>query len=209
MKLPPRAIWGRSDLKCGRRQDEIVGMSEAHTLETMIPDELPVLPLRELVVFPHMALPIVVAREASKAAVEDALAADRLLLLVAQRDPDEIEPDPDDLYRVGTVVNLTGRSRLPDGRIKILVQGVARARIESVIDQEGTLWVRSVALLDHETEEDWSVESEALMRSVRSHVEQLLDFFMGKILRCLLTILLLLTASMFGIRCNISFFLAQ
>ncbi|MEE3328464.1 MAG: endopeptidase La [Myxococcota bacterium] len=149
-------------------------MSEAHSLETMIPDELPVLPLRELVVFPHMALPIVVAREASKAAVEDALAADRLLLLVAQRDPDEIEPDPDDLYRVGTVVNLTGRSRLPDGRIKILVQGVTRARIESVIDQEGTLWVRSVALLDHETEEDWSVESEALMRSVRSHVEQLL-----------------------------------
>lgn len=149
-------------------------MSKANSLDQLIPDELPVLPLREMVVFPHMALPLVVAREASKAAVEDALAADRLLLLVTQRDPDEVEPDPDDLYRVGTVVNVTGTSRLPDGRIKILVQGVAKARIESVIDQEGTLWVRSVALFDDENGEEWSVESEALMRCVRSHVEQLL-----------------------------------
>ena len=149
-------------------------MTDATAFETLIPNELPVLPLRELVVFPYMALPIVVAREASKAAVEDALAADRLLLLVAQRDPDKVEPGPDDLYRVGTVVNVTGRSRLPDGRIKILVQGVDKAQIESVIDQEGTLWVRSVALADEDSEGGWSVESEALIRSVRSHMEQLL-----------------------------------
>ena len=140
----------------------------------MIPDQLPVLPLRELVVFPHMALPLVVAREASKAAVEDALAADRLLLLVAQRDPEETRPEPEDLYAIGTVVTVTGSSRLPDGRLKILVQGVAKARIESVIDQDGTLWVRSVALVDQENDQDWSVEAEALMRCVRSHVEQLL-----------------------------------
>ena len=148
--------------------------NDATAFETLIPNELPVLPLRELVVFPYMALPVVVAREASKAAVEDALAADRLLLLVAQRDPDEVEPGPDDLYRVGTVVNVTGHTRLPDGRIKILVQGVAKAEIESVIDQEGTLWVRSAALPDEDSEIGWSVESEALIRSVRSHMEQLL-----------------------------------
>ena len=149
-------------------------MSDLISFETLIPNELPVLPLRELVVFPYMALPVIVAREASVAAVEDALAADRLILLVTQRDPEMLQPGPEDLYSVGTVVSITGRSRLPDGRIKILVQGVAKARIESVIDQDGTLWVEARALPDDEDMAEWSVESEALVRMVRSRVEELL-----------------------------------
>ena len=71
-----------------------------------IPEELPVLPLREMVVFPYMVLPLFVARDRSIAAVEDALSGDRLLLLTAQRDGEIEDPGPDDLYRVGTVVTV-------------------------------------------------------------------------------------------------------
>jgi ATP-dependent Lon protease len=68
-----------------------------------LPEELPVLALREFVVFPYMVLPLLVARERSIAAVESALEGDRLVLLVAQRNPETLDPDPDDLYQVGTV----------------------------------------------------------------------------------------------------------
>ena len=85
--------------------------------EFEIPDELPVLPLREFVVFPYMVLPLFLTRESSIAAVEDALAADRLLVLVAQRNPELEEPGPDDLHRVGTVAMVMRTLRLPDGRV--------------------------------------------------------------------------------------------
>lgn len=149
-------------------------MQDDSGFDYWIPSELPVLPLRELVVFPYMALPLVVSRETSIAAVEDAMAADRLILLVTQRDPEDMEPGPDELYSVGTVASVTGRSRLADGRVKVLVQGVARARIESVIDADGTLWVRSEVLADDDAQEPWNVQSEALIRSVRNRVEELL-----------------------------------
>ena len=102
-----------------------------------IPDELPVLPLREFVVFPYMVLPLFLSREASIAAVEDALAADRLLLLAAQRNHELEEPGPDDLYRVGTVAMVMRTLRLPDGRVKALLQGLSKARIES-LDRKST-----------------------------------------------------------------------
>src|SRR5262245_37261564 len=92
-----------------------------------IPEELPVLPLREMVVFPYMVLPLFVARDRSIAAVEDALSGDRLLLLTAQRDGEIEDPGPDDLYRVGTVVTVMRVLRMADGRVKVLVQGLARA----------------------------------------------------------------------------------
>jgi len=96
----------------------------------MIPEEIPVLPLRDMVVFPYMVLPLFVARPQSITAVEDALAGDRLLLLAAQRDPDIEDPTPDDLYRVGTVVMVMRLLRLSDGRVKVLVQGLAKATID-------------------------------------------------------------------------------
>ncbi len=141
-----------------------------------VPEELPVLALREFVVFPYMVLPLFVARERSVAAVEDALARDRRVLLVAQRDPETLDPDPDDLYRVGTVAMIMRSMRMPDGRLKVLVQGLGKARIESVVEHEpGSTWVR-VASLDGEDEsvDDWTVEGEALTRAVRARVEELL-----------------------------------
>lgn len=138
-----------------------------------IPDELPILPLREFVVFPYMVLPLFVSRERSIAAVEDALAGDRLVLLTAQRNPDVEDPDADDLHRVGTVAMVMRILRLPDGRVKALVQGLTKARIDSFVDGEPATWA-AVSALPEEVDEEWSIEAEALMRTVRSRVEELL-----------------------------------
>ena len=143
------------------------------TTSFSIPDELPVLPLRDMVVFPYMVLPLFVARERSIAAIEDALAGDRLLMVVAQRDGSIEAPEPDDLYRVGTVVMVMRILRMPDGRVKVLVQGLAKARIEAFIEHERASWV-SVSGLPADEEAGWCVEAEALIRTVRGRVEELL-----------------------------------
>ncbi|TDI24885.1 MAG: endopeptidase La, partial [Acidobacteria bacterium] len=138
-----------------------------------VPDELPVLPLREMVVFPYMALPLFVARERSIAAVEDALAGDRLLLLTTQREADVEDPEPEDLYPVGTVAMVMRILRMGDGRVKVLVQGLGKARIDAFVEHERAQWVRVTGLpADEDT--DWCVEVEALVRTVRSRVEELL-----------------------------------
>ena len=140
-----------------------------------LPEQLPVLALREFVVFPYMVLPLFIARERSIAAVEDALAADRLVLLVAQRNSETDDPDPDDLYRVGTVAMVMRSMRLPDGRLKVLVQGLGKARIDSVIENAESTWVRATSLeVEDESAEHWTVEGEALTRTVRARVEELL-----------------------------------
>ncbi|MDH3687471.1 MAG: endopeptidase La, partial [Myxococcales bacterium] len=149
---------------------DLRGMTHA---ELDIPGELPVLPLREFVVFPYMVLPLFVARESSIAAVEDSLAADRLVLLVAQRNAEVEEPEPDDLHRVGTVAMVMRSMRLPDGRLKVLLQGLSKASIESFVENEATRWA-SVEPIAPDEEPDWCVEAEAAIRNVRMRVEELL-----------------------------------
>jgi ATP-dependent Lon protease len=138
-----------------------------------IPEELPVVPLREMVVFPYMVLPLFVVRERSLAAIEEAMAGDRLLFLVAQRDAEIEDPEPDDLYRVGTVVMIMRILRMSDGRVKVLAQGLTKATIESFVETASTTWVRATPVEDTQ-DGDWCVETEALVRTVRSRVEELL-----------------------------------
>ncbi len=138
------------------------------------PEELPVVPLRELVVFPYMALPLFLVRERSVVALDDALAGDRFVLLLAQRDPEFEDPEPADLYRIGTVAMVMRSMRLPDGRVKALVQGIARARVESFVEYGTAPWARAQPLAAADAEPPWCVEVEALMRSVRARVEELL-----------------------------------
>jgi ATP-dependent Lon protease len=159
-------------LKSAFRRDEDACMN-AGTQDFVVPEELPILPLREMVVFPYMVLPLFVARERSIAAVEDALAGDRLLCLVAQRDADVEEPDPDNLYRIGTVVMVLRVLRMPDGRAKVLIQGLAKARIDAFVDQERSTWAR-VTAVPQDPPSEWRVEVEALVRTVRGRVEELL-----------------------------------
>ncbi len=99
--------------------------------------QLPVLPLRDVVVYPSMVIPLFVGRARSMQALETAMAADRQVLLVAQRSPEVDDPKPEDLYGVGTVATLLQLLRLPDGTIKVLVEGVARARVERFIESDG------------------------------------------------------------------------
>ena len=141
--------------------------------ENLSQEELPILPLREFVLFPYMVLPLFVAREPSIAAVEDALAADCRIVLVAQRDPETQEPGNEDLYSVGTVAMVMRSMRMPDGRLKIMLQGLKRVRIDAFVDRESSAWARLTALPGDDAS-DWCVESEALVRAVRTRVEELL-----------------------------------
>ena len=101
-----------------------------------IPKELPVLPVRDIVVFPYMIIPLFVARALSINAIDEALGKDRMIFLATQKDQTVEEPTPDQLYSVGTVALIMRMLKMPDGRIKILVQGVARARTEKVLQEE-------------------------------------------------------------------------
>src|SRR5499427_3698672 len=114
--------------------DEISVALEAadSELALQIPNELPLLPLRDIVIYPFMIVPLFVSREKSIRAVDEALGEHRMILLVCQRDLDKEEPQQRDLYGVGTVAVIMRMLKLPDGRIRILVQGVSRAKVDEV-----------------------------------------------------------------------------
>src|SRR5689334_19065851 len=103
--------------------------------ELPIPDILPVLPLKDVVVFPFIILPLSVSREKSINAVDAALAEQRIIMLVAQRDAQNETPHPEDLYPVGTVAAIMRMLKLPDGRIRLLLQGLARPRVDSFLPE--------------------------------------------------------------------------
>jgi ATP-dependent Lon protease len=99
--------------------------------------ELPVLPLRDVVVYPHMVIPLFVGREKSVRALDAAMNGDKQILLVAQRSPDIDDPQPADLYAIGTVANVLQLLRLPDGTIKVLVEGMHRAEVVEFTERDG------------------------------------------------------------------------
>lgn len=132
--------------------------------------ELPLLPLRDVVVYPHMVLPLFVGREKSIEALEYAMANDKQVLLVAQRNAADDDPGADDIYQMGTVSNILQLLKLPDGTIKVLVEGGYRAVVDSVDDDEGnfaTAGVREV--LSDEIPES---EVEGLLRSTITQFEK-------------------------------------
>src|SRR6202045_4220241 len=98
---------------------------------------LPMMPIRDVVIFPYMMTPFVVGRESSVRALEEALAADKKIFLATQHDASVDEPRPDEIYSVGTVANIVQSLKLPDGNIKVLVEGVERGKIVSVNEDEG------------------------------------------------------------------------
>src|ERR1043165_3001535 len=98
--------------------------------QPQIPSELPVLPLRDIVIYPFMIVPLFVSREKSIRALDEALGENRMIFLVSQRHLDKEEPAGESLSLTATVVHIMRMLKLPDGRIRILVQGLARARVE-------------------------------------------------------------------------------
>jgi ATP-dependent Lon protease len=128
----------------------------------------PVLPLRDIVVFPHMIVPLFVGREKSIRALEEVMAADKQILLATQVNASDDDPSPSDIYEIGTLATVLQLLKLPDNTVKVLVEGGTRARISDYTDRSDLFEAHAVAL---EEEEGDTVEVEALSRSVISEFE--------------------------------------
>jgi ATP-dependent Lon protease len=135
----------------------------------MSQDYLPLLPLRDVVVFPSMVIPLFVGRAKSIAALEEAMTQDKRVMLVAQKDAGHDNPDAEDLNQVGTVANILQLLKLPDGTVKVLVEGDYRAKLVELIDEDTLFRCRSESLVDPDLSER---ENEVLVRSLTGHFEQ-------------------------------------
>ena len=132
-------------------------------------DRLPIVPLRDLVLFPRMIVPLLVGRPQSVNALETAMHNDKIMFVVTQRDPEVQEPETDELYRVGSVVRIMQLLRLPDGTMKVLVEGLGRAVVRRFVRGDEYLQAR-VELMEDKI--DKTVETEALVRSVGAQFEE-------------------------------------
>jgi len=135
------------------------------------PEELPVLPLRDVVVFPMMIAPLFVGRPFSLNAIEEALREHKLIFLVTQKDKEIEEPRREDLYDVGTVAVILKAMKMGDGRVKILVQGLGRAKLKELKKEEGLY----KAILEHVLEGEYApqtIEEEALIKLVKDQIER-------------------------------------
>jgi len=143
--------------------------------EVEIPEILPLLPVRDIVVFNYMVLPLFVGRDRSVQAVDSAMASNRLILLATQRDSIAESPEPDEIFDVGTVAMILRMFKLPDGRAKLLVQGIAKAAIVEYLDTEPMYRVKIRQIAEGKVGE-MSLETEALMRNVCEQGEKILEF---------------------------------
>ncbi len=153
-------------------------------LETMkideemdMPGKLPVLPLRDIVVFPYMIMPLFVGRDFSIKAIDEALSKDRMIVTVTQKSPDENAPKEDDLYKTGTVCLILRMLKMPDGRVKILTQGLKKVRIKEFTAMSPYIEAEIEELHDilPNTDSD-KMEVEALMRTVKEQLQQLVAY---------------------------------
>ncbi|MDR1920358.1 MAG: endopeptidase La [Candidatus Adiutrix sp.] len=142
--------------------------------DTNIPSELPLLAVRDVVIFTDMILPLFIGRDASVAAVEAAQENDKLVLIVTQKDPAKDEPGPADVYQVGTVAMVMRQLRMPDGRLKVLVQGLAKARVIAMTASDPYIRALVEPLAEPATPTS-SVELEAMMRNVREQSQKILS----------------------------------
>lgn len=136
-----------------------------------IPDVLPVLPLRDVVVYPYVILPLSVSREKSLRAVDTALVENRMILLLSQKQMEMDDPGPEDLYKVGTAALIMRVLKLPDGRVRALVQGLQRVRVEYFTETESQFKAKVEVLSESEISER-NIELDALLRSVKQTLEK-------------------------------------
>ncbi len=146
-------------------------IKDADSKEAEIPDELPVLPVRDVVIFPYMILPLFVGRDISIKAIDSSLNSHRMVLLLTQRDLNVESPTPEDLYSIGTVCMIMRMLKLPDGRVKILVQGLTKAKA-LLFTQKEPFFVAEIEKITDEKIEETQLENEALIRNVKEQVEK-------------------------------------
>ena len=155
-------------------KDDLISLIEEDGTSSQIPSSLPLLPVRDIVVFCDMVMPLFVGREKSIRAVEEGVAKDGFLMLATQKDPSIENPQTDDIYTVGTVSRVLRMLKLPDGRAKALVQGVAKARIIRYLRKRSAYRVK-IELIKEPPVEEINLEIEALMRTVRENSEKILS----------------------------------
>ncbi len=143
-----------------------------------LPDLLPVLPLKDTVLYPYIIVPLSIGRESSIHAVDQALSEHRLVALVAQRDPSVDEPGSEDLYEFGTAAAIMRMLKLPDGRIRILAQGVSRIRVEHVSESEPFLQARVSPIAESELPAT-TLELQALIRSAKEAMDRIVSLGKG------------------------------
>ncbi len=142
--------------------------TEAIVADVAVNSLLPLLPLRDVVVFPHMVIPLFVGREKSIRALEAASAAEQDVILVAQKNPEKDNPEAADLYSVGCVARILQMLKLPDGTVKVLVEGEKRANLSHVTEKDGYLVCQADAMADVDAD---AAEVEALRRTVLTQFE--------------------------------------
>src|SRR5580765_1972151 len=150
---------------------ELVKREQPPEQQVTIPDILPVLPLPDLVVFPYMIIPLFVNRERSTKAVDQALAENRMIMLVSQKTADVDEPKAEDLHDFGTVSVIMRMLKLPDGRVRILVQGFSRAKVEYFDETKPFITAKVQPKTEPQVIPD-SIELEALIRNVKASIEK-------------------------------------
>jgi ATP-dependent Lon protease len=155
-------------------KDDLISIIEEDEKNAKYPDILPLLSVRDVVIFNDMLLPLFVGRKKSVRAVEEAVAKDGFLLIVTQKDPGIENPNPDQIFTVGTVSRILRILKLPDGSIKALVQGIAKARIVKYVLKKSLYRVKIETIVEPPIKKI-SLEIEALMRNIREHSEKILD----------------------------------
>ena len=139
-----------------------------------IPEELPMMAVRDVVIFNYMIIPLFVGRPGSVEAVNEALNSNKLLMLLTQRDATKDNPSPEDLYEVGMVCVIMRTLKLPDGRLKVLVQAMSKARVTEYLRTDPSYKV-AVEVVEDEDGGEITVEVEALMRTVRDQTEKIMS----------------------------------
>jgi len=157
--------------KDSKADSQLEDIMEEKDQKLNIPQKLPILLLRDIVVFPYMIVPLFVGREKSKNAIDQSLSSHRMILLLTQKNMETEDPKREEVYDMGTVALIMRMLKLPDGRIRILAQGLLRARIETFEEENGYLVAQIQAVQEPESAEK-SMESEALVRNVRSGLEK-------------------------------------
>jgi ATP-dependent Lon protease len=154
-----------------KSEDPLDGLIEEQNQKLHIPAKLPVLLLRDIVIFPYMIAPLFVGREKSKNAIDQSLSTNRMILLLTQKDMEIEDPKREDVYEMGTVALIMRMLKLPDGRVRILAQGLIRARIES-FEEDGPYITAKLQVVHEPEKAEKTMEAEALIRNVRNGLEK-------------------------------------
>ncbi|MEP6917094.1 MAG: LON peptidase substrate-binding domain-containing protein, partial [Acidobacteriota bacterium] len=140
----------------------------------MVPAELPVLPLRDTVLFPNSFMPLAVAREASVRLIDEAVTSGRMIGVFTQREASTEEPLLNDLYPIGTITHIHKMFKLPDGSLRLIVQGLARVRLDGIVSTQPYLRGAVSAAGESQRDED-RLEIDALQRNIKSNFQQVVS----------------------------------